>query len=282
MHNLAILILFLVTFTTIAVETEYGIRKIDIEKYLEGVVSAEIPEDWPMEVQKAQAVVSRSYIVYHLSKGKTKFSSTETDQVWKETANPRAKTSVSSTKGYILTFPDGSPAPGFFHSTCGGMTELPQYVWNITDMKIAQNFTSVKCSFCTDSPRYFWKKEFDVDKVKNSLFTQIDNIIALNHGKITDIEVSERTDSGRSKKVKVETESSEIEIEGTALRQTLGLYSTLFTVEKNDEKILFTGRGYGHGVGMCQWGAKTMADSGKNWREILKFYFPKLEVKKFY
>ncbi len=253
--------------------------EIDVEEYIPGVLEGEISENWPDEVIKAQAVVSRSYALYIHQNERKKLKSDTRDQVWKKSTNSKRITELSrETAGWVLTFQDGSIAPGFFHSTCGGRTENAWEMWG-GDTRFKE-IISVKCSKCYDSPLFFWKRKININLLKK-LAKRFEDPI---YGKIIEI-------SSKSGEIYVEKSSAGriLKFFFTDIMYVLYykdirdiLPSNFFEFEISDEEIEFYGRGWGHGVGLCQWGAKKLAEEGFSWQEILKFYFPKLKIRKIY
>lgn len=253
--------------------------EIDVEEYIPGVLEGEISENWPDEVIKAQAVVSRSYALYIYQNERKKLKSDTRDQVWKKNTNSKRITELSrETAGWVLTFQDGSIAPGFFHSTCGGRTENAWEMWG-GDIRFKE-IISVKCSKCYDSPLFFWKRKININLLKK-LAKRFEDPI---YGKIIEI-------SSKSGEIYVEKSSAGriLKFFFTDIMSVLYykdirdiLPSNFFEFEISDEEIEFYGRGWGHGVGLCQWGAKKLAEEGFSWQEILKFYFPKLKIRKIY
>jgi len=281
------------------------VKGIPIEEYIRGVLEAEIPISWDIEVLKAQAVVSRSYTIYLLKEEGRKFlKASVINQLWREPESLKSKTAVQETAGWVLVFPNSEKvAPGFFHSTCGGYTENAWEVWGgDPDLK---HIKGVKCGKCYESPYFFWRRVAKLKDFIGNLKKLSDPIsLAINENTwISENKFSvERSSSGRIIHIVVKYKGSDfLYISGEDLRNALGLPSAFFNFEilgsksevldslkifdlenLKDEEIIFYGRGFGHGVGLCQWGAKKLAEEGKNWKEILKFYFPYLELKKIY
>ncbi len=266
-----------------------NIKHVSFEEYISGVLEGEIPMSWPIEVLKAQAVVSRSYAIYLMKKeGKKVLGTDVMNQVWREPKNSRSRLAVRETRGWVLVFPTGDIAPGFFHSTCGGYTENAWEVWS-GDPNL-RYIKGVKCGKCYDSPHFFWRRKMKFRKFMDILKHLRDPIsYTIKKSDFVERISVERTTSGRvSAVIFNEGAQNLLYISGEEMRKTIGLPSTFFTFEiverenAGNKTIYFYGRGFGHGVGLCQWGAKKLAEEGKNWREILKFYFPLLGLKKIY
>ncbi|MBE9502916.1 MAG: SpoIID/LytB domain-containing protein [Proteobacteria bacterium] len=252
------------------------INKIDMETYLYGVINNEISSAWPMEAVKAQAVAARTYAFYKLNSKLDKpyfLESTVMDQVYsgQGSEDERARRAVNETKGEIL-FHKKVVAQALFHSSCGGHTEAAENVWG-TDYPYLK---SVEDRFCTDAPNYFWTYLSSYDNISSALAAA-----GYPPGSSREIRVLERSESGRVVTVKIDT----FTLSGEDLRRIIGysrIKSTLFNIELHDDNVVFSGSGAGHGVGMCQWGAKGMAEAGHSYRDILHKYYNKVFLKKVY
>ena len=243
----------------------YVINSLPFEKYIEGVVASEVKNDWGMEALKAQAVISRTYAIFNRNLNTEKnfhLTSSVLHQLYKgDNTDPLITQAVEGTKGEILTY-EGSPINALYHATCEGKTELPEEVW-------AESYPYMKSVECNgrNAPYESWQKKFTFEQINKAL--GIDGI--------KDITITSYTSTGRAKTLKIVTETSETEIKATELRKLLGykeLPSTHFSIIKNDTEVIFNGKGYGHGVGLSQWGALEMAKQGKSYREILAHYYP--------
>ncbi|MDP3298208.1 MAG: SpoIID/LytB domain-containing protein [Thermodesulfovibrionia bacterium] len=243
----------------------YFITELPFEKYIEGVVASEIGKDWNMEAMKAQAVISRTYAVYqkNLNTGKDyHITSSVMHQVYKgDNTNEAVSKAVKDTMGEILTY-EKKPVETFYHSTCTDKTELPEEVWG-------KSYPYLKSVLCMDknSPYEHWVRRFSVAEIEK----------ALNIKGMEDISISSFTSTGRVKMLRVVTEGSELEVKAYDLRKLLGykeLPSTQFSVAITGSEVVFEGSGYGHGVGLSQWGALELANEGKNYKEILQYYYP--------
>ncbi len=257
-------------------------REVDLEEYVKGVVFGELPDGWPDEAIKAQAVVSRSYVLYVLQNERRYVVAGPENQVFKYRWTSRISNLVDETRGWVLTFPNGSIAPGFFHSTCGGSTESAWELWGRNpDFKY---IVSVNCGKCYDSPHFFWKVKMRIRDIMNFGKILTDTTAKLifsrnNWNKITRDVYLEKTEHGRV--ISIIFPEDGIFLDYYDIRKFLK--SNFLDVEVvGDGNIIFYGRGFGHGVGMCQWGAKKLAEEGASWKEILKFYFPLLKFKRIY
>ena len=245
------------------------VNYLNIEDFLRGVIKGEISPSWPEETLKAQIVAARSYAVYSLSPGKL-FDVTAgiNDMVyggvyWED---KRVSGAVRETEKEILVR-EGKVVPGYFSACCGGYTEWANWVWK----KAPEYFVGVPCPFCIESPYYQWRLRIS----KRALSRCLDV------GNIKTLEIISFTPSGRVNEIKVKGEKKEKIYKGNTFREKIGysrLRSTFFTFRTGLFFITFSGRGWGHGVGLCQWGARKMGELGYSYREILNFYYPFAEV----
>lgn len=256
------------------------INIVGIEEYLFGVLPAEVGKITPSryEAAKAQAVAARSYALARLGKRPDFDVYADTrDQVYKgyESETEEARRAVLETRGEVLTFRD-EIVEAKYHSTCGGKTASSEDIWGVKK----PYFTSIKDRkffgkpFCSKSPHFEWEVWFDKKDFEKK-------ILSFTGGKkIKKWRVVKNRKSGRIKELKVYTDNGEKIIKGSSLRNLLGLKSTWIDIHKKGKKILIKGHGYGHGVGMCQWGAFGMAEKGYNYKRILKHYYKKTRLVK--
>jgi stage II sporulation protein D len=244
---------------------QYIVNELPLEEYIKDVVAVEVKPDWDMEALKAQAVVSRTYASYQKRMNGGSFyqiASSVLHQVYKG-SNPdvRVAYAVENTSGEILTY-NGKPIEAFYHSTCGGMTEDVEEVFG----KSYPYLKPVE-SPCTLSPYSSWEKEIPIREIENALKL---------HG-IRNISIRSFTSSKRVKELAITHQAGVSGINATEFRKALGwtrLPSTHFTIRKQKDMMIFLGKGYGHGVGLCQWCALEMAAEGKDYKEILSFFYP--------
>ena len=241
------------------------ISSLPFEKYIEGVIAAEIGQEWALEALKAQAVAARTYAMYQQTgTGERDYQITSSmfHQSYKgENTNETISRAVKETEGEILLY-KGKPIQAFYHSACRGNTELPDEVWG----ESLPYLRSVPCKG-ENSPYEQWRRRFYRDEIKKALKT----------GDIKDMSITAFTSTGRVKLLKIAAEDSETEVKAVDLRRLLGyreLPSTSFSITIEGDEIIFEGGGYGHGVGLSQWGALELANEGKNYKEILKHYYP--------
>jgi stage II sporulation protein D len=253
-----------------------AVNELDLETYLHGVVGAEMPASWEIEALKAQAVAARTYAVARrLDAGKAApFDLRDDTRSQVYVGRPpaaqaaRIEEATAATAGLILAV-RGRPFTAYFHSTCGGHTESAERVFD-TDRGL-EPLGGVPCEFCRDSPAFRWEARL----------AKADVEAALELPAITSLRAEDPGPSGRCREVRMEAGDVSRTMSSMETRKRLGygvVKSTAFTAEFEGEEILFRGTGFGHGVGMCQWGARGMAKAGKPFREILLHYYPGAEI----
>lgn len=254
---------------------------MDFEEYLIGTVAAEMPASFEMEALKAQAVCARTYayrriIEEHPYPGGANL----TDDINNcqayisypdfKSAHPyqtdmyynKVKKAVKETEGMIMVY-NNKPVDAVYHSTCGGRTESSAESWG-NDIPYLQ---SVKCEYCQNSSYY--QKEFSLTgyEIKTKLNEPKNRI---------NVKVLERSKSGRVKKIKINDQT----ISGEKFRTLFNLPSGWFTIEVENNNYKVTTHGYGHGVGMCQFGSNGLALNGKKFAEILEYYYKDIDLYK--
>lgn len=264
------------------------VEQVNIDDYLCNVVSAEMPADYEIEALKAQAVVARTYTIYKINNKKHENADICDDstccQAWvdKETRFSRWEESkresnwekiqkcIQETQGQIITY-QNQPINAFFHANSGGKTELPVNVWGGTGLPYLQ---VVETAGEEGYKQYESEVELTQDELIEKLKTKYSDI-SIDFSNQENLKILEYTDSGRVKTVKFGNH----EISGVETRTLLGLKSTNFEISKENDKIKFTVKGYGHGVGMSQTGADAMAKQGKNYKEIINHFYSGVEIK---
>ena len=248
------------------------INQLNIEDYLLGVVSREVSPLWNPQALEAQSIAARSYAYHHYyinPQNTYHVKNNEYHQVFGgdlDKVKPSILQAVKKTDDKILTYRN-SPVKTFFHACCGGMTEKAEEVWGSRE-KI-KYFKNIRCPYCTDYPRYEWELEIS-DEEANKLLAK------LNLGELKTIKIINRTYSKRVKSIEIKGSQGVTQISGQRLRSLLNnrkLFSTKFKIKKTKKGITFLGRGFGHGVGLCQAGSKKMGESGHATERILKFYY---------
>lgn len=254
--------------TYIKLNTNGVVKEIELETYIIGVVAAEMPASFNIEALKAQAVAARTYAMKKASQGITLKNSTA-DQVYKTTEQMKAnwgnsfstyynkiKNAVNATKGLVLKY-NGSYIDAQYSSMTNGKTELPENVWTYSRPYLQ----CVSSTWDTKVFNFQVTKSFSYEKVSSSLGQTIT--------KDTNIEILSKTVSNRVDKIQIGDKI----YSGTKLRSLLGLRSTDFSIKLNENNIEITTKGYGHGVGMSQYGAHIAANEGYTYKQILNHYY---------
>ena len=249
------------------------VNEVPLEEYLVGVLRAEVGEKWPPEALRAQAIVARTYAAYQrmLAAGKAYHIVASTaHQQYAGRVPPTSPLwgAVRETAGQVLLW-EGELFPAFYHTESGGYTEDPRTVFATRNMP---GLKPVRCDFSVGSPHFYWSLDVKLADLSEILRR---NDVAV--GGVTAIDVTERTASLRAAIVTVHGTRGSVRLRGNDFRRMIGydtFKSTLFAVAVDAPWARFSGRGYGHGVGMCQWGAKGMAEQGHTARQILEFYYP--------
>jgi len=253
-----------------------------LEEYVAAVLMAESGDFENVESQKAMAVVARTYAMRFLGQHATEgfdFCDTTHCQAfgWKG-ANAAVRGAVSATRGEVLRF-EGKLAQTFYHQSCGGMTAAAREAWpSVTEAYL----TSHTDMYCAARGVLKWGSAIRVADVDRALRAAG---IAMPAGWRT-IEIASRSESGRAQRLKLSGGAGgSAGISASTFRfavdRELGwnkIRSDLYDVRMAGEQIIFSGRGSGHGVGMCQAGAEEMAREGKSYREILSFYYPGTQI----
>ncbi|PLR76173.1 stage II sporulation protein D [Bacillus sp. V3-13] len=259
------------------------IEKIPLEKYLVGVVAAEMPADFEKEALKAQVLAARTYILSQMISGKTvgvpegaDVTDTELHQVYKNDQDlkknwgkdydwklKKVTAAVQETAGQILTY-EGSPITPTFFSTSNGFTENSEDYWKNSYPYLR----SVQSPWDKESPKFTAQKVIPVAQFESTLGVKITD--PANFGKT----ITERTAGKRVGKVKIGGK----ELTGKDIREKLDLQSSDFSWVLKGENVVITTKGYGHGVGMSQYGANGMASEGKNYQEIVQHYYQGVEI----
>ena len=249
-----------------------AVNTVELEEYLYGVVRNEVSTWWPMEAIKAQVIASRTYVLYQIKESKGKDYDVTADvgsQVYGGVFSEKWRTNraVDLTRGKVLAY-NGAIFPAYFHATCGGATFNAAILWNID----LPPLRGVKCGWCGKSPHYSWERWVTLEEAK----TKLENA-GYAVGDIEGFEVIKKDASGRILEIEVKGSQDTVGITGKDFRLIIGadiLRSTNFKMTIIGDYIVFEGLGWGHGVGMCQWGAYYMSRAGKKAEEILSFYYP--------
>lgn len=274
---------------------ENQIVQMDLEEYIRGVVAAEMPAEFHIEALKAQAVAARTFAVKHMvsfggpgytenpgadittdfrqpqgqawlseEKMKLRWGTAGYQKYW-----PKIKQAVDETRPYIIVF-QGKPIHAVFHSTSGEKTASAKEVWGY-DFPYLR---SVACHWDKQSPRYLDVKPYSLAELDKRLGTDVKTMAVSSGGEIA--QVLDKTESGRVDTVRI----GNTVFAGQQLREKLGLRSNIFSIRKSETGLEFITTGYGHGVGLCQYGANGMAKEGKSYQDILTYYYQGVSIEK--
>jgi stage II sporulation protein D len=251
-----------------------AVNELDIELYLLGVVASEIPHDWHPEALKSQAVASRTYALYQKRTAKGKLYhvlATENSQMYSGRVGERPTTTqaVRETAGQVLVY-GGALIPAFYHSSCGGHTEDASTLWAVREPYLQ----GVDCD-CQEISKYGqWERRFSLDTIAQALRRRGYPV-----PQITSAALGAITPAGRVTDVTIGHTNGATVVPAEALRAAVGnaqIPSVFFELElsQTGRELVFSGRGMGHGVGLCQWGAEEMARRNFGYQEILDHYYP--------
>jgi stage II sporulation protein D len=264
-----------------------------LEDYLRGVVPNEMPtgDRSILEALKAQAVAARTYAMTHLNQFPDldfDMYSDERDQVYKgaNTEQYISDKAVAETAGLLLSF-KGRLAKCFYHSTCGGATANINEVWSSNPVPYLTSLSDKnthKVNFCRKSSYTHWFESWNREQLTNIIKANLKKARAdkqLDFTRLLNMKVEKQTKSGRVETLQITTDKGIIRVKGDKTRWALRrktpdgpiLFSSWFSIVKFGPEILVRGRGFGHGIGMCQFGAMGRARTGKAFYEILPAYY---------
>lgn len=265
------------------------VEELNIDEYLYGVVASEMPASFEIEALKAQAVVARTYTIYQIINNANKHENVDICdnyaccQAWISKDERFAKwepseaesnwqkilDAVNSTSGKIITY-EGKPINAFFHSNSGGITESSLNIWGGIDYPYLKSVETVGESGYT---QYSSEVKLTKEELQNKMKEKYEDF-SIDYSQENCISILEYTTSNRVKTIKIGNK----EIAGTEARTIFALKSTNFTFTINEENIIFSVIGYGHGVGMSQTGADALAKAGSNYEEIIKHFYTGVEI----
>ena len=261
-------------------EKTKNIEYIPIEEYVVGVLAGEMPVNFELEALKAQAVASRSYVMKQIEKNVNKeydVIDTVTNQVYLDSEDLLAvwsssyvlnvnklKEAVLQTKGEYLSY-DNKVAEALFFSTSPGITENSEEIFISKEPYLR----SVSSKWDEISPLYSTTHTYTL--------TEFYNILNIKYKNNLNIDITQKTSTGRLKKIKI----NNTEFTANYICSKFSLNSTYFEIIQEGTNVIIKNKGYGHGVGMSQYGAEGMARMGHTYDQILKYYYKDIEIKKF-
>lgn len=247
-----------------------AVNRVDLEEYLYSVVGSEAIPSWPQEALRAQAVAARTYALYQRSKSTNSLYDLDTTtdtQVYKGLSREYVTTheAVKATAGQVITY-NGKPILAAFHSSSGGHTENVEDVWS-SPLPYLRGVVDYDQS----APVFQWTKSFS----STELSRHIGGV-----GTIKAMIPEQTTPRGRIIAMKIVGDRGTKILKGGTLRQALDLRSTLFTVSSTQGIFQLLGRGYGHGIGLSQWGTYYLAEKGTDYKKILAHYYQNARLTK--
>lgn len=259
-------------------------KQMKLEEYVAGVVAGEMENNWPVEALAAQAILARTYVLDFIAeKGGSKYGNAhistdfEEAQAWNPPKiNDNIRKAVEITRGEVVTY-NGKYVKAWFHSHAGGMTATAKEGLNYKD-KEPPYIKVVKSPDADAGPS--GKKTWSASFSKEELSSVLKNKMGVNPDPIDTVMVAKRGPSGRASLLKV----GKVTVSAPELRIALGsmdMRSTLLTSFRVEgDKVIMSGKGFGHGVGLSQWGAHVMAKQGKKHVEIINHYFKNVDIVK--
>ncbi len=261
------------------------VNEINIDQYISSLLSKEMNSSWPIEALKAQAVAARTYALNKMNKvdrtGFYHLENSEKHQVNGDFFDVTMKTlkAAKQTAGYVLKNSKGQLVPAFFHASCGGRTLKPNEVWS---NKVHGYHKGVNCQHC--KTRSNWQKGIALKRFRLFLrWLKRNDIVRIKsvHKPITFLR-----GKPESKSLRIRIAGKTYKIRKSYLRRYFGRVefssNNFYLADSNKKEVFFVGKGRGHGVGMCQVGAKALAQRGWSYQKILSHYFPDLKIKRVY
>ena len=257
-----------------------GLSEMDVETYVAGVVAGEMKNDWPMEALKAQAILARTFLLKFCQDKRSKYEGadistdvSEAQAYAPDSVNARVEQAVSQTRGLVMSW-EGEYPNAWFHAHSGGMTELPSVAleYKAGDPEYLKPAASEESEKAPDDVKE-WTATFTKAQVAKACADAGVKVDA-----VESVKLGEKGESGRAKTLLVNGEavsapSFRIQIGANRLKSTL-----IDKIEVDGDEVTFSGRGFGHGVGLSQWGAYKLAEDGKSAQEIVETYFPGIDI----
>jgi stage II sporulation protein D len=272
-----------ITFNNVAYDGDFFIiphkddflcvNQVELEDYITAVLKTESWPGWPLEVNKAFAIACRSYVVYKKIeacriKQPYHVKNSNAHQTYRGKHNlPVLKNAVEQTKGIVLGF-NGKPILAMFDCCCGGI--IPAHIDDFDFSKAPYLARTYACTFCQQSSLYSWQVSYE-----HAVFESLVKNHQQDITKLFDVHITKKDKAGLVTEVRLRGPKKQVTISGKKLYSMLKeVKSFHFDVRKKSNKIIFTGRGFGHHLGLCQWGARQMVRDGWGYKSILRFYYP--------
>lgn len=254
------------------------VNLVDIEQYLYSVVPREMSPGWPAAALQAQAVCARTYVLQRSNPRRAyDLVPSELDQVYQGIAgeSPAGRLAVDATVAQVLRY-DNLYASVAYSSCCGGHTEAASDAWGSVPVPY---LGGVACTYCSASPNYRWMTAIALSDVAGRFGDRLGPF-----GALRDVRISATDPSGRARSFELLAERGSVNVKGSTFRISVGarvlrsLLISTFRLDGPSGMLTVEGAGLGHGVGLCQWGARGMALAGRSARDILALYFPGTQV----
>jgi stage II sporulation protein D len=251
------------------------VNLVDVEQYLYSVVPREMPPSWPASALQAQAFCARTYVLQRSNPQRAyDLVPSEADQVYSglSSETPAGRAAVDATAGQVVKF-NNAYAQIAYSSCCGGHTESSAEAWS--GGAVLPYLGGVPCTYCSSSPYYRWQTTIALDDVTRACGRRLDASGALQNLRVSSVDAS-----GRARAFDLTCERGTVTIKGETFRLLVGshvLRSLLVTGVRqapSPPSLWFEGAGLGHGVGLCQWGARGLATLGRSAVDIVAWYFP--------
>lgn len=259
-----------------------SIRDMDLEEYICGVLAGEMKNDWPEEALKAQAILARTYTLKFIGTKESKYEgadiSTDVSEAQAYNAdavNDRIRDAVEATRGLVMA-DDGELPHAWFHAHSGGMTELPSIALDYTDGD-PDYLEPVRVQESDDAPEdvRHWTATFTTQQIEQAC-----EDAGVTVGDVTSIVIGKKGESGRAKELiingkAVSAPTLRLKLDASKLKSTM-----ISDITISGDEVSFTGSGFGHGVGMSQWGAYALAEKGEDAEDIIETFFEDVDIVK--
>jgi len=256
----------------------YLVNSIDIEEYVFSVLRTESWPGWPLEVNKVFAIASRSYVIGVILDNRSSalpyhVKNTNKHQTYSGVhADPILKEAVNQTRGLFLAY-NKKPIVAMFDACCGGV--VPGDIHGMKTPYLARNYA---CGFCKDAKNYNWTARYSIDQFEQILKKEFKNI-----KKIRAINVAKTDKAGLVQQIQIKGHHKSYTISGKKMYSMLSkVRSFCYEIAVNADQVIFKGKGIGHHMGLCQWGAREMVRQGYDYKAILNFYYPNTHFMRLY
>lgn len=255
------------------------VNTVSLEQYLYSVVPREMPPSWPQAALQAQAIIARTFVLQRSNPNRPyDLVPSEADQVYTGTdsEHPGASSAVDATANQVLRFADGF-ALAMYSSCCGGHTESSSAAWN---GKPVAYLNGVQCTYCSASPWFTWNQSVELDRVQSALGGVLPPDFQTDGVQLQDVDPS-----GRSRTWVFDGSGIPVPVPAAKVRNAIGTrvlpslrVQKIAVGAQAPRTLSIEGAGLGHGVGLCQWGARGLAQTGAATGDILRYYYPGTQI----